>query len=208
MSTQKSWSDQIEFWLSWMLVLGISWPGIAILTSLLSNLFALADQYELNLVLMGLFGGALLGVVQWLFLRPSEQGAGLFFLGTTIGWAAGLMAVMYRVGPADPALLSLSRGFLAGLVLGLFQWSFLRAELRNGWVWLLMSAMSWTLAMAAGGLLANTGTISAAYETIAMGSLAALMGWVILGLLACVFLIALFPQQREREPDNRVRMIL
>ncbi len=207
MATKKSWAAQIEFWLSWMLVLGISWPGIAILTTLLSDLFGSDNLSEINLILTALIGGVLVGIVQWFFLRPAGPGAALFILGTAIGWAAGLALVVYRVDPVDSALLSLGRGFLAGLVLGLFQWPFLRVELRNGWVWLMMSAAGWALALGTGSLLAHRGALAAVYEPLALGSLAALLGWVVVGLVAVVFLIGLFPRQRARESDQRIRWL-
>ena len=182
MATKKSWAAQIEFWLSWMLVLGISWPGIAILTTLLSDLFGSDNLSEINLILTALIGGVLVGIVQWFFLRPAGPGAALFILGTAIGWAAGL-------------------------VLGLFQWPFLRVELRNGWVWLMMSAAGWALALGTGSLLAHRGALAAVYEPLALGSLAALLGWVVVGLVAVVFLIGLFPRQRARESDQRIRWL-
>ncbi len=93
--------------------------------------------------------GAVLGLVQgffqWLVLRSHLNGAGRWVLVTMLGWAAGFalgVLLAQRLGLAEAAF-GLVTGAVAGTILGLFQWIYLRGRVTSASWWLPASIFAW-----------------------------------------------------------------
>ena len=106
-------------------------------------------------------GGMLVGVLQWLVLRPHLARAGRWVL-ASLGAAAVVGIVVFGVG-----VVSADAGWIGGVsvfgtVVGVFQWAVLRRHVpRAGW-WVLASTAGWVVGMPLGDMAGPPG-LGAAY---------------------------------------------
>jgi len=207
MSVGKSWSNQIEFWLLWMFVLGISWPAVSILSALLITALRFPLESKTGMILTIALGGMLVGVIQWFILQPGAIGIIPWILATAAGWA---LAFGVTTSLSNPEILNLSwllGGVLGGLVFGVAQWFVMRFQLKISWEWLIQSAISWTAAPILGFLISKSIPQSVFGEQMHPVIFSALLGWAILGVLSCLILLTIFPQQAKRDRDKYIRWL-
>lgn len=104
----------------------------------------------------GAVGAPVLGLTQWLVLRRQISQAGWWMLTTSVGWIVGWGAGFAVLATPHPQ--PVVAGAMAGVGIGLLQWSVLRRHVsRAGW-WILACSVSWALSwtsFALGGLLAS-----------------------------------------------------
>jgi len=112
------------FWLQWVLATTLGW------------IVGWAVTGELAV-------GAVIGIAQWLVLRPQVHQAGWWILASTIGWAMGTAVVMV-VFPPEPGVLA---GALLGAMIGLAQWFVLRRWVRQAGWWPITSMLGWTIGL-------------------------------------------------------------
>lgn len=87
--------------------------------------------------------GAMIGVLQWLILRPHIRRAGWWAPATAIGWSAGWLLVIAMLPPEQSFL----AGIVVGTCVGVLQWLVLQRGLhRAGW-WVIVSALGWAASM-------------------------------------------------------------
>ena len=103
MKALKSFSTWFESWLVWLSVTGVVWAMGLVLGVATVGTIAPALPSATSLALVGLAGGALLGLGQWLVLKPQTRGIGLWTLASALGWAVSLAAAALPLTLFDPA---------------------------------------------------------------------------------------------------------
>ena len=105
-------------WLKWVLASTIGWVAGVLLPA--SVAFGL---------------GAMVGIAQWVVLRPLFRQAGWWILASAMGWAVG-EALVTVVLPIDNTFL---QGAMLGGTLGIAQWLVLRRWVHRGGWWVAVS---------------------------------------------------------------------
>lgn len=190
--------DWLEVWLVWVFVTGLGWcVGLVIMGTMVRG----ADPFLVGKggwMVGGAMAGALIGLVQRQILRPEVKGDVWWTLATAAGWMVGLAmtAVLLRVTGWTWAR---AMGTLpGGFVLGLAQWLALRPEAEGKAGWVLGTAVGWAGALTLGITLAG-GTSPGIFavhivEIVASGA----VGWVVIGLVAILVLVWLFPGPQRK----------
>ena len=143
-------------------------------------------------------GGSLIGLGQWLALRPYLRRSYRWMVSTTAVWIFLCLVHLGAVGwvaPDTPNLLlrgvfGVLYGSYVGLGVGIAQWWALKSQIHQAWRWVPLSAGIWAVGIAfawiAGGLLrAASGLFLGEVIGLAIGwgAIAALSGIGIVGLL-------------------------
>jgi len=127
MSAEESPQGRPSFdwllWLKWVLASTLGWVAGVLLP-----------------VYGALAVGTMVGIAQWVVLRPRFKQAGWWILASALGWVLGQILVT--------AVLPIQNTFLQGAVLGgtlgIAQWLILRRWVhRAGW-WIVLSAVGWS----------------------------------------------------------------
>lgn len=87
--------------------------------------------------------GAVIGITQWLVLRPQVHQAGWWILASTTGWAMGT-AVVTLVFPPEVEVMA---GAVLGALTGLAQWFVLRRWVRQAGWWIITSTLGWLVGL-------------------------------------------------------------
>lgn len=130
-------------WLGWALATMVG----MILGYLPSALFV--DQLELGLarIIVPLFAGVLIGLMQWLVLRSYVYDSADWvwnMIGSwVVGYTVGLLVVNFLAGGLFGAILAY---VLFGLIVAFVQWPVLRREIPNLWMWVLANVVGWGVA--------------------------------------------------------------
>ena len=141
----KTASFDWVFWLKWVLVSTLGWVVGLLLPRSVSITI-----------------GALVGIAQWVVLRPLFPQAGWWILASAVGWAAsyGLLSMVLPVG--DVFLY----GAVIGVTTGAAQWFVLRRWcFRAGW-WVAISTLGWAVGPVLGTSL--TGAVVGATTGLAL----------------------------------------
>jgi hypothetical protein len=152
---------------------------------------------ELDLLLMRLLlplvAGFLVGLLQWLVLRPYLTHAVDWVLNGGAGWALGFALGLLVIELLGHNLLGALPGYvLFGLIVAALQWPVLRREIPNAWAWVLASIAGWALgaylsqavltALAAGGEVSQllSSTVTAAVTGLTAGAITGLaLVWIV-----------------------------
>ncbi|MFO7742188.1 MAG: hypothetical protein R6X31_07735 [Anaerolineae bacterium] len=111
-------------WLKWILASTLGW-----LTG-----WALTNQFVI---------GVVVGVMQWLVLRPLVREDGWWIPASAAGWAGSVALVILILRPQN----SLVAPVLLGAGIGLTQWLVLRWQLEQAWWWIVLSTLGWAIGM-------------------------------------------------------------
>ncbi len=145
---QQIHSIQWDIWLQWVLATTLGWI--------------------LGWALGGEIGiGTVVGIAQWLVLRPLVSQAGWWILASTAGWvvAWALIVPGVLVSPADGIVASIVAGAVFGFMLGLAQWFVLRRLVFYAGWWVAASTVGWTISLV--GILG--GTVAGAVAGVVTG---------------------------------------
>ncbi len=181
-SEAKVERNEFGLWAGWTLA-----TTAGMLAGFLPALF-LAQAIDLWLVriLLPLWAGLLVGVFQWLALRPylthaadwiAHGGAGL-----AVGYALGLALIQALGGSPIGALLGY---LLFGLIIALLQWPALRREIPNVIYWVAASVIGWALGAYLAPLVLNliTGdSVSQALSTTVIAAVTGLVAGAVTGI--------------------------
>src|SRR6185295_19361515 len=97
-------------------------------------------------VLVPLVTGLLLGLAQWLVLRPYIAKSYDWILNHAAGWVAGFTLGLFVVQLLSKTPLGLLLGYMSfGAIVALFQWPALRREIPHLTSWLAANIIGWTL---------------------------------------------------------------
>ncbi|MEJ2737181.1 MAG: hypothetical protein P8189_27075 [Anaerolineae bacterium] len=112
------------FWLKWVLASTLGWVvGLLLPRS------------------AGMTIGALVGIAQWIVLRPLFRQSGWWILASAVGWAASY-TLLSMVLPVGDVFLY---GGVIGVTIGAAQWLVLRRwASRSGW-WVAISTLGWAV---------------------------------------------------------------
>lgn len=154
----RVYSIRNSVWLFWILVtsigsmvgffLAISFIDIAVNTYRVDQLSA-SWNYPITIAFCALIAFPI-GSGQWVVLRPLHRRAALWIIATTIGITAGLYFLFSSsslVPEKNYPLFLFFSSVIAGLFTGALQWVALHQTLRGAAVWLLVSGLSWGIAM-------------------------------------------------------------
>lgn len=200
MKALRTLSGWLEAWFLWIPVTGISWFVSLVIALALAQGVSLVLPMEASLAIGGVVGGALVGLTQWLFLRPEVKGIGSWALATAMGWTTGLVVTALAVMMTDLAL----GGVLGGLVLGFAQWLVLCPETKEREKWMAVTATGWTAALALGITFRSRGTGMLTGEIVRM-AVSGAVGFGVIGSVATVALVVLFPTSRKEDTAAYVR---
>lgn len=124
-SDNKTPSFDWVLWLKWILASTMGWAVG----------WALAGEITI---------GAVIGIMQWVVLRPLVPQAGWWALASAVGWAVGQMLVVTMF----PTKVGVIAGAFLGAILGLGQWIVLRRWFHQAGWWIIMSTLGWALGLA------------------------------------------------------------
>jgi hypothetical protein len=182
-SEAKVARNEFGLWLGWTLA-----TGLGMLLGLLPFVLFIDDlDMLLARILVPLVAGFLVGVFQWLVLRPFLTHSVDWILnggaGWALGYALGLVIIQALANVPFGALLGY---ILFGLIISVLQWPVLRREIPNAVPWVLASILGWALgaylSQAILNLIVNTDTVSQWVSTAVLSGLTGLIAGAITGL--------------------------
>jgi hypothetical protein len=157
-SETKVRRNELGLWLAWTLatVLGmlIGYLPLALLVGSL--------DLGVARVVVPIITGILLGLAQWLALRPYVSKSHDWILNHAVGWVVGFTLGLFVVQLLSNTRLGMLVGFVCfGVIVALFQYPVLRREIPHLATWILANAIGWTLGaylsqLAAGVLFQST----------------------------------------------------
>lgn len=121
---RKAASFDWVLWLKWILVTTLGWA------------FGVALGVEVAI-------GAVVGVLQWLVLRPLIRRDGWWIPASAAGWAGGAGLVVFLLRPENPVVAPA----IIGAGIGLAQWLVLRWQVSRAWWWIVVSILGWAVGM-------------------------------------------------------------
>lgn len=134
--------NEFGLWLAWTLA-----TALGMLVGYLP-LALLVGSLELGVarVSVPLLTGILLGLAQWLVLRPYVSKSSDWILNHSAGWVAGFAIGLYIVQLLSKTPLGMLAGFVTfGVIVALFQYPALRREIPHLATWVLANVIGWTL---------------------------------------------------------------
>jgi hypothetical protein len=132
----------VILWLSWTLA-----TALGMLLGYLP-LALVVGPLDLGLVrvIVPIVAGLLLGLAQWLVLRPYVAASYDWIINQAAGWVVGFALGLVVVQLLSATAISTLVGFiLFGLIVALFQWPVLRREMPQLLPWVLANVVGWTL---------------------------------------------------------------
>jgi hypothetical protein len=134
--------NEFALWLAWTLATALGMLAGYLPLALLVNSLDLG----LARVLVPLLTGLLLGLAQWLVLRPYIAQSHDWILNHAAGWVAGYTLGLFVVQLLAKTTLGLLLGYVAfGAIVALFQYPALRREIPHLSIWLAANVLGWTL---------------------------------------------------------------
>lgn len=137
---------------------GIQWTIHTLMGFLLSLLLIeIGERPDIG-VLEGLIGGTIIGILQWMVLRPHLKQSGWWIAISAISWGIMGWSGLGAVGWIAPRTLNISvrllygfwEGAKVGFVLGVGQYVLLSHQVPQAWRWILASVLDWAIALACG----------------------------------------------------------
>lgn len=113
--------------------------------------------------------GLVLGIAQWLVIRPYGDRLGWWLVATAVGWVAGWGLILAGwITPPNAGLIgAVLSGAFIGTVLGLVQWLVLNRLVYLAAWWILASAVAWSIALS--GFFDMTGVLVGAVVGVVTG---------------------------------------
>lgn len=142
LSETKVKRNEFILWLAWTFA-----TTIGMLVGYLPLAF-LIGSLDLGIAraIVPIITGLLLGLAQWLVLRPYVRKSHDWIINHAVGWVVGYTLGLYVVQLLARTPLGMMLGFICfGIIVALFQFPILRREIPNIAVWILANAVGWTL---------------------------------------------------------------
>jgi hypothetical protein len=185
--------SEFNLWLGWTLATAAGMIlGFVPFAFLAPDVNLLVIRFLLPLV-----AGVLVGLFQWLVLRPYLTRAVDWVFHGGAGWALGFALGLLVIQTVGRNPLGVVLGYaLFGLIIGGLQWPMLRREIPHVTAWVLASIVGWALGAYLGGaalnLLAAGGAVSQVLSSTVISGITGLAAGAITGL-ALVWIV--------RQPD-------
>jgi len=205
MKTNKNFRGQIELWLILVFLASLGWSFGLILTSVLVGVIGVAPGSIISLILAGILGGVFVSLLSLFVMRKSVKGMGAWILAATSGWTFGLLGTIYSMKAMSGAAAWIVGGALGGLIYGVIQGFGFKPGFGKGILWIILNAIGWAVAYGLGYYLpSDLGMEGIASINIPVAK--GMLGWVMLGTFAVLFLILLFATlKRGDRSENRVQ---
>lgn len=185
-----------SLWLAWTLA-----TAGGLLLGLVPFAFFVADL-DLGLVriLLPIVAGLLVGLFQWLALRPYLTHSADWLVNGGLGWALGFALGLWVIDAIGGSPLGTLVGYLLfGLIIGALQWPVLRREIPNALPWVIASMVGWALGGYLGRavltMMAGGGEVSQVVSSAVVAVVTGLVAGAITGM-ALVWIV--------RQPDRAV----
>lgn len=175
--------NEFGLWLAWTLATVIGMLAGFLLSIPLVNLLDL----QWARVIVPLLAGFLIGLCQWAALRNYLVNATDWILAGGTSWAVGYALGLFLINTlADTALGGIVGYVLFGIIVAVVQWTVLRLEIPNVWIWILANVVGWTLgfylSQASLDLFFNDPAIAPAASTSVISAISGLVAGAITGL--------------------------
>jgi len=134
--------NKFILWLAWTLA-----TTLGMLIGYLPLAF-LVSSLDLGIarVIVPIISGILLGLAQWLALRPYVTKSYDWILNHAVGWVVGFTLGLYVVQLLSKTAIGSLVGFICfGVIVALFQYPVLRREIPHLATWILANVIGWTL---------------------------------------------------------------
>ena len=134
--------NEFSLWLAWTLA-----TALGMLVGYLPLAF-LVGSLDLGVarVIVPIITGVLLGLAQWLVLRPYVSNSSDWILNHAVGWVTGFTLGLFVVQLLSKTPLGMLVGFMAfGVIVALFQYPVLRREIPHLSTWIIANVIGWTL---------------------------------------------------------------
>ncbi len=134
--------NEIGFWLAWTFATALGMlVGYLLLALLVGSL-----ELGVARVIVPIISGILLGLAQWLVLRPYISKSYDWILNHAVGWVVGYTLGLFVVQLLSKTPLGMLVGFICfGLIVAIFQYPALRREIPHLATWILANVIGWTL---------------------------------------------------------------
>ncbi len=183
-----------SLWLAWTLA-----TAAGMVLGLVPVTFILPDvDLGLLRLFLPLLAGFLVGLFQWLVLRPYLTHAVDWVLHGGAGWALGFALGILVIQAVGGSTLGALLGYLVfGLIIAALQWPVLRREIPNALPWVIASMLGWALgaylSQAVLSGLASGDGVNQTVSTLVVAGVTGLVAGAITGL-ALVWIV--------RQPDR------
>jgi hypothetical protein len=195
----------VWFWLAWVLGSGAAFTtllllGFTVSTAMLGILgyeesdLEVGGPFTFYLTVAFAFGGAGIGIVQWLLLRRRINRAGWWVLSWMVGMSLVSLISIALEDLTSEAVSELVHNGLAGLVVGLIHYFVLKDQREWAAVWLVAIVASFVAAGAAAFALTTL------LEDFEGASYATLVGMAISGFV----MVQLLRRPAKQEPDRSI----
>jgi hypothetical protein len=134
--------NEFGLWLAWTLA-----TALGMLIGYLPLAF-LVGSFELGIarVIVPIISGTLLGLAQWLVLRPYVSKSFDWVINQAVGWVVGFTIGLFVVQLLANSPLGILLGFISfGVIVAIFQYPALRREIPYLATWILANVIGWTL---------------------------------------------------------------
>jgi hypothetical protein len=134
--------NEFGLWLAWTLA-----TALGMLIGYLPLAF-LVSSLDLGVarVIVPIISGLLLGLAQWLVLRPYVSKSYDWILNHAVGWVVGYTLGLYIVQLLSKTPLGMLIGYISfGVIVAIFQYPILRREIPHLATWILANVTGWTL---------------------------------------------------------------
>ena len=196
-----SWTDASEtplsagwrLWVWWVVAGTIGWvvygavffPVLfvrSMLTNIIVEVDGVAAVFGVTVVgaVVGLGGGTVVGVLQWLVLQRRLERTGRWIVASTVGGSVAGALLMVAVAIAnvdwivDEAVLIGGAWFVGGVVAAILQWLVLRRQIARADWWIVTSTIGWAIGVA----VVLLGGIS-----VGVGEVVLAVGWAVGGVV-------------------------
>jgi drug/metabolite transporter (DMT)-like permease len=185
-----AFSERSQDWLLASMVTAVAW-GIAVILIFTANELVTGPLTVAVHGLTLLLGGFIIGIGQWLFLRPSVRRGLDWLLVCSVTWAVAMFLMLHLISFTDSAVVQVVVATLLGLSFGLAQHLTTHQTRPQAHLWLFTSGSQWGLTWFITALtLTEPLAIVTANETATIW----LAGWGLLSVLTVLFLVLIFPQ--------------
>jgi hypothetical protein len=139
---RKVQRNELGLWLAWTLA-----TAFGMLVGYLPMAY-LVNQMDLGLakVIVPIITGILLGLAQWLALRPYVVQSHDWIVNHAAGWVVGFTLGLFLVQLLAKTAIGMLVGFVAfGAIVAVFQYPVLRREIPHLLPWIAANVVGWTL---------------------------------------------------------------
>jgi hypothetical protein len=176
-------------WLGWTLATA---AGMLLGLVPIALLIDLLDLWLVRL-LVPVWAGFMVGILQWLVLRSYMTHCADWILNGGAGWALGYALGLFVIHSLSQNVIGALLGYiLFGLIIALVQWPVLRREIPDVIPWVLASIFGWGLGAVAGQAIMNAVAagepVSQVLNTAVISGVTGLVAGAVTGL-ALVFIV-------------------